>query len=772
MSASGSTSGDSSAKVSYEGDKAHDAKRAEHHTALALKAKRRGDVFVHSMETSGSLDDIPKVPKNDASKIAILKAIETNVLFNDLGEKERSLMVDSMKEKSCTNGETLIVQGEMGDRFYVNENVLVDFVVDGVKVGEGKPGSTFGELALLYNSPRAATVIARSNGLLWSLPRDTFRRIVSSSINKGRQEIQTALKSVSLLQDLSDQQISQLCDIVAIVSFRPGDVIIRKGDQGSVFYFIKSGTVQCTKIGDQESELELGPGEYFGERSLMKLEPRAANVIAKTAVDCLALDKSDFDRLLGGLMATLDKNLGIRVLKALPIFKELNNAERDEIVEEFQLTFFQDGEHIVRQGEHGDTFYIIKEGAAIVSKLVENTGSRAVIATLKVGDYFGEGALLRDEPRGADVVAKGQVKAFVLDRASFDRHMSKMKGNLTQHLSVRLDQTDDAVKQIQRGVESQIQFQELTQIRTLGTGTFGRVKLVEHKKLKMTFALKILQKAQIVAYGQQVNVMNEKNILAECDHPFILRLFKTFKDKNCLYMLLELVQGGELFGLLHVHGGKLEDKHARFYAACVLDALEYLHDRTICYRDLKPENLMIASDGYLKVVDFGFAKRVKDKTYTLCGTPEYLAPELVLGKGHNKGVDYWALGILIFEMVTGGSPFADPVNGDHMVICKNIVRAKIMFPSIYPEKAKDLTQQLLVREAHMRLGCLRNGARDIKEHAWFKSLSFNELYRRRMKAPWVPSIKSATDTSNFDSYEEDDSVETYHEPGAKWDAEF
>jgi len=748
--------------VQYEGDRAKDAKKAEHHTSMALKAKRRGDIFVEHIEPKDRYS-LAMIKKSEESEALIMKALSNNVLFNSLGDMELQLMVGTMKAQTCAPEEILINQGEMGDNFYVVESGSFDYEVDGEVVGEALPGASFGELALLYNSPRAATVIAREESKLWTLPRDNFRKIIAANANKSLHQIQNALKSVPLLQGLSDEQINQLCDITALVTFKQGDVILRKGDEGSVFYFIKKGAVECTKIGNDDGNLDiqLEAGDYFGERALLKSEPRAANVIALNDVECIALDKDDFTRHLGPLQGILERNLGLRVLKSLPVLKDLNQAERNKIVEEFREEDFQEGQYIVRQGETGETFYIIREGEAEVSKKVENTDETAIIATLKSGDYFGEGALLNDEPRGADIRAKTLVKTFVLDRAAFDRHMNKMKGKLSKHLSRRQDEIADKVKEARRGVEAQIKFSDLKQIRTLGTGTFGRVKLVQHQKLNMVFALKILQKAQVVAYRQQVNVVNEKEVMAECDHPFILRLYKTFKDQNCLYMLLELVPGGELFSLLHLRGGKLADKDARFYAGCVLDGLEYLHDRTIVYRDLKPENLLIDEVGYCKIVDFGFAKKVADKTFTLCGTPEYLAPELVLGKGHNKSVDYWALGVLIFEMLTSASPFADHINGDHMVICKNIVRGKLEFSRKYPEKAKDLTQQLLVKESHMRLGNLKGGAKDIKDHAWFKSLDFNELYRKRIKAPWIPTIKSPLDSSNFELYDEDDEVEEF-----------
>lgn len=168
-------------------------------------------------------------------------------------------------------------------------------------------------------------------------------------------------------------------------------------------------------------------------------------------------------------------------------------------------------------------------------------------------------------------------------------------------------------------------------------------------------------KSEIIAHKQQTNVINEKNVMIQCNHPFVLRLFTTFKDPKKLYMLLEFVQGGELFSVLHTaHSDGVKDPQAKFYGAVVILSLEHLHQRDIAYRDMKPENCLIDAQGYPRLVDFGFAKVIKGKSFTLCGTPEYLAPEIVLGRGHNKAVDYWAFGILLHEMSAGYSPFSDP----------------------------------------------------------------------------------------------------------------
>ncbi|CAK9107127.1 cGMP-dependent protein kinase 1 (cGK 1) (cGK1) (cGMP-dependent protein kinase I) (cGKI) [Durusdinium trenchii] len=764
-------------QVEYQQDRAVDNLQAESKIHRALNAKRRGDIFDESFEPSPKdLKDFSKPLEDKSPEVETLlhTALQSNILFRDLSEDQLQQILNALTSMSVAANTELIKQGDKGDVFYVVESGSFQFLVDGQLEGTCGKGNSFGELALLYNCPRAATVKSEKKAKVWCLERSTFRTVVSGTVAKKHAEIKKALRNVSILNSLNGDQISMVSDAVEKVHFKAGETIIRKGDVGNVFFMIKKGQVKCTRAGSRESssDIILSEGDYFGERSLLKQEPRAANVIAITDVDCLVLDRETFHSLLGPLKDVLDSNLGMRVIGSIPLFAQLSNSERKKLMKALKEEKFPAGTTIIRQNEPGQKFFLIKEGVAKVTKSVGGVTGTTDVAELTTGDYFGEGSLLRDEPRAANVVATTDVTCLCMERQAFEKLLGPLQKIMKRDYDEREDQINEVVKEQQKLVEASLKLSDLTMLQTLGTGTFGRVKLVDCPKLNRTYALKILQKSQIVAYRQQNNVMNEKNILMSCDHPFIIRLYRTFKDKHSLYLLLELVLGGELFTLLHIRGGLLSNADSRFYAACVLDALEYLHNRHIVYRDLKPENLMIDRLGYIKVVDFGFAKVVEDKTYTLCGTPEYLAPELVLGKGHNKAVDCWAIGVLIFEMLTGASPFADPENNDHMVICRQIVRGKVDYPRKFPEQAKDLISRLLTRDAFQRLGCLKDGTAEIKAHPFFKKIDFNELQRKRVKAPWIPPIKDDLDTSNFDDYPEDEYVEAYKSDGTNWDANF
>lgn len=279
----------------------------------------------------------------------------------------------------------------------------------------------------------------------------------------------------------------------------------------------------------------------------------------------------------------------------------------------------------------------------------------------------------------------------------------------------------------------------------LGEGAFGRVYLARHRKNGSIWAFKQLKKQEIIKGKQVDHLKNECYILNSLEHPFIVKMDGLAQDQRYLFIGMEFVAGGELFKYLR-KSGSFQRPQAAFYAAQVAMMWEYLHSLNIVYRDLKPENLLIDTTGYLKLVDFGFAKIVSARTYTLCGTPEYLAPEVILNKGHGKAVDWWTLGILLYEMLVGIDPFNDP---DPMNMYQNILKGKLRFTRTVDSDSKSLIKHLLENDLSKRYGNLRGQASDVKDHRFFKGMSWKDLYDRRIPAPYIPPVKGDADTSNF-----------------------
>ncbi|KAJ9641727.1 cAMP-dependent protein kinase catalytic subunit [Knufia peltigerae] len=289
--------------------------------------------------------------------------------------------------------------------------------------------------------------------------------------------------------------------------------------------------------------------------------------------------------------------------------------------------------------------------------------------------------------------------------------------------------------------------------RTLGTGSFGRVHLVQSKHNTRFYAIKVLKKAQVVKMKQIEHTNDERKMLSRVKHPFLITLWGTFQDSKNLYMVMDFIEGGELFSLLR-KSQRFPNPVAKFYAAEVTLALEYLHSQNIIYRDLKPENLLLDRHGHIKITDFGFAKDVPDITWTLCGTPDYLAPEVVASKGYNKSVDWWSLGILIFEMLCGFTPFWD--GGSPVKIYENILKGRVKYPPYIHHDAQDLLVQLITADLTKRLGNLHGGPSEIKNHAWFAEVTWERLVKKDIDAPYVPPVKGgAGDASQFDKYPEE-----------------
>ena len=262
------------------------------------------------------------------------------------------------------------------------------------------------------------------------------------------------------------------------------------------------------------------------------------------------------------------------------------------------------------------------------------------------------------------------------------------------------------------------------------------------------YAMKMLKKADILRLKQVEHIKSEANILSMIEHPFIVNMLAHFQNDNALFMVIEYIQGGELYSHLR-REVRFSDEKSKFYSSEIVLAFAYLHSMKIIYRDLKPENLLISGLGHIKITDFGFAKIVEDRTWTLCGTPEYLAPEIIQSKGHGKSVDWWALGVLIYEMLAGYPPFYDE---NPFGIYQKILSANVEYPRHIDQKAKDLIKKLLAPDKAKRLGCIKGGPISVKSHKWYNKWDWDAALAGNIEVPFLPEIVDEADTGNFDDY--------------------
>jgi len=692
----------------------------------------------------------PVIPKSREESDFIRGALGDNFVFDSLEAPELSTLVKAFDKHSVREGETIITQGETGDYFYIIQGGTVDFVVDGDVVGSAGPAQSFGELALLYDCPRAATCRATGPCSLWRVEQNTFRKILASHTMTNDAEAKDILKKVPFLKDVESKFLQRMTDALTEVKFQAGDVIVKKGDVGKVFYICKTGRVKVTDIevgGTKYDDQTLGAGDYFGERAIVTEEPRVANIAAAEETVCLCLSRDVFLKVLGDLSGLVMKSQDKRKIRAIPVFDraDLKDYEFDAMVGLIEDITFAAGEEVSVAGvEARPCIGLVREG-----RLAVKSQDGATERTITLGGYFGEDTISPKNKGGKvikaarTIVAEEKTVIGTITLATIE----SVIGTLDRLQAKKVDMLDKSIK-----------MSDLKKHRILGVGTFGQVWLVSKKGSTSddnVYALKIQVKRELLNHQQVDGVLREKNIMATIDHPFIIKLVNTYQDDRSLYMLLRLVQGGELFSVLHTDTRDgVSEKAAMFYSAGILEGLSYMHRRNILYRDLKPENVLVDSKGYTVIVDLGFAKIVPDKTYTLCGTPLYLAPEVILSRGHDRGADYWSWGVLLYEMVIGQTPFYE--HGlDQIGLFKRIVKGKFTYPPFASasEDVQELINGCLVIRSSDRLGNLAGGDRDLKSHAWYDKMDWTRLVEKGYKAPWVPKLKDALDSSNFDNWD-------------------
>ena len=784
---------------------------------------------------------IQDLPKTEQEVRLILNSLSKHFIFSTLKPEYKGIMVHHMKHYFLNPIEKIFEQGQPGNNFYVVASGKLEVIVNSRQVAQLKPGDSFGEMALIHDTLRTATIQTLDKSSLWGLDRKTFRNTLELLESVNYEENKLFIETISIFETLTPNQKESLVHAVSTQYFNPSTRIIKEGEPGELLYIVKEGNVLCTR-----GELEirrLGKGSYFGEQALLYNEMRTATVTAIDRVKCVAISgqklnkvlgsqlqsiiyqnsirialeknhfmrkltkeqidaliinlkiktftdraviiasgmlkkshmwiivkgsimkesqdiiakvfdiisaesmikslegvfesnllaggdtdiafitQTEFNLLLGGNYSEIThKNEALKVLKRVQILQSLDIATLNSIMSAMQELAYKDGDIIVEQNDLGDSFFIVKSGIVEILRDGQN------LRTITKHDYFGERSLIFNDFRSATVKAKGPVCCWTLIRSEF---MELLGDQVTKQLLRRIGLQDDSIT-----------LDDLTAVKLLGSGMFGNVFLTVHKTKKLLYALKTVDRRKIAAYEIHDSIVLERRVLMQLDHVFIMKLVRTFKDSSRLYFLLEFINGTDLFEVMRKLN-LISEQDSRFYTACIIEILEHLHDRQIIYRDLKPENIVVDEEGYPRLIDFGTAKFVKGRTFTIVGTPHYMAPEIISGNGYGLNVDFWSLGIMLYEFLFGMVPFGEDEEEPYGIYQK-VQERKLEFPGWMEKNSKTraIITQLLSKNPPKRIG---GSIENLKNHTWFSGFEWDKLIARKLKAPYLPPEKKIND---------------------------
>lgn len=635
-------------------------------------------------------------------------------LFDMLTPSQKEMLFDLLVPGEFKDGEKIVTEGEQGDLLFIIQKGMVRCTINGKMIRDMTKGDFFGEQALLYGTTRTATITAIKNVSTLSLHREHVVKVLGNQLQqviyKNTQRM--AMEKSPAFKDLTTKQREQIITSMSIKNYLPQSVIFQKGYQkGNKLYIIVKGS--GTYLGKLYQF-----SSCFGDFELLKkpIGKYEGDLVCNELTDVAEISREELEKIIGGEMkAIIEKNIILSILSQVQLFRTLPLQKFELLISVLVVKEYQNNQFIFRQNDAGLNFFIIKEGGIDVIK------DGNVIRTLGQFEYFGERAILFKENRTASAKATEKTTVWVLNKEDFLRVIDS---GMRNQLLKRIELQDDTLR-----------LEDLIPIRMLGKGTFGNVMLALNQKTNTLYAVKSVSRQVISVYSIHENLATERRLLMKVDHTFIVKLVKTLKDSDRIYFILEYIRGTGLFETLRSME-LLQNDSSRFYIGSVILMLEHLHERSIIYRDLKPENLMVDEEGYLKLIDFGTAKQIDGKTFTVLGTPHYMAPEVILGKGYSFSADIWSLGIMSYEFVAGKVPFADEEQDPY-----KIYESILSYNYTYPEsmrnnsRIKIFIDQLLSQNPNTR------GPVDLlRSHKWFAGFNWDGLLSKKIHPPYHPVV--------------------------------
>ena len=776
----------------------------------------------------------------------IYDIISKHFFLQTLSNQAKNEIIVSMSLYKLKEGKTLYTQGSMGNFWYIVHSGTLNRFNGDKLIATINAGDSFGEHALMNNSPRSNTVVSVTDCKLWVLKRQVFRKIIEFIFTSNFEQNMKFLNGVNIPLDSTIKSIMANNLIQEI--YTQGKYIFKEGELASCMYIIKEGEVECIK-GDKVVRV-LKQGDNFGQKALLEGDKRSLDVRAKTDCkiysissdffknqfgenfreylyfsfvstafmnskifnkintkmisktfsffsfrslknneiiypkgqkiteklcvvlegnivdqkmnkveakryeilyekqlsegsedlikhdlsaepDCILaeIDFEKFKEILGGDLKTAQtKSIQLKTFGNISLFRILSDDKIEYLQNNLKIEKFQNGKKIINQGDIGDKLYIIKSGRVdffVNSRYIRSSGE---------GEDFGAKSLiLSSDKRTATAIANGEVSCYTLTAKVFK---SILEPNLYEYFTNKFYLEDNT-----------IELKDLDNIKELGSGNFGCVNLVKNKKNKQLYAIKALNLEQIKKENLEVCVELEKNVLLKTDHPFIMKMVKYLKNDSYIFFINEYIKGKELWDVIR-DIGLLNKEQTQFYIASMLLAINHLHKKKIIYRDIKPENVMVNTKGYIKIIDFGTVKEIEDRTSTIIGTSHYMAPEITKGEGYSFQVDIWSIAICMYEFFCGKLPFGEEYE-DPMDIYRAVSKEELSFPHfVHDVKFMSLLNEMLKKNPADRLWKFEQ----IKEDPYFKDFEWNKLISLSYPPPYMIKMKEENENTTSMPY--------------------
>ncbi|KRX11142.1 Protein kinase-like domain [Pseudocohnilembus persalinus] len=700
------------------------------------KKQKQGFKHMGDNETTDIHENIVKKKKNMKHEDLqlIVQSLKGHFVFYALSDSELEYIVRKMFYCEVANGQYIFKQGNQASTYFILASGKIEIIIDGQSKKVLERGVGFGELALLYNAPRSASVRCIGNCSFWAIDRNSFKTTVEEMVHKEFASNRSFMENVQFFNFMNSDQKDSIAQGLISQKFEKGEVIVNDGDQADSFYMIKEGSVTIYK-GTQFIRT-LYKGESFGEQALYMSSVRWATVKADETVKVLSLGRKNITKILGDkVQIIIYNNLQRWSFDKSPLLKGLTKLQVEKVTQYASISNFKKGDVILKQGKKCEAVIIILEG--------DIKGQRSGSTLGVKGGIYGDQYIKKSHQQ--DILEEDVVMGSdgVLSTIPF-KYFFKAVGDTDIEQVIKKNEFGHEKKMAaidEKPDYSHILLENLIFIKKLGFGQFGTVYLVKEKGSKNKeelFALKCVSKAQVIEQNLEKHLVQEKTVLEQVHFPFIMNFYRTFKDNNQIYFLTEFISGLELFDVIR-EIGLLSTQDSQYYSGSMILALEYLHGKSIIYRDIKPENIMVNANGHMFLIDMGTAKILKHgkhpgRTFTIIGTPHYMAPEIIQQKGYSYAIDLWSVGICIYEFMCGAVPYAEEAE-DPFEIYEEIMSSEVKFPNwMKDKKGRRFIEQLLSKVPELRLG---GSYAALKANPWFDTFDWDKLYNKELEPPFI-----------------------------------